>query len=50
MPILNEVQSSPGKYDNLCTKVREAAKANTAIIIIIEGKKAMGLASRRSTL
>jgi len=32
----------PGVYDDLCTKVRKAAKANTAIIIIGEGHKGSG--------
>lgn len=28
----------PGKYDDLCTQVREAADARAVILIIIQGK------------
>jgi hypothetical protein len=32
----------PGKYDELCTLVREQAKARAAIVIIIGGDKGSG--------
>jgi hypothetical protein len=32
----------PGKYDELCTKAREAAGAKGAILIVIEGRDGMG--------
>jgi hypothetical protein len=32
----------PGKYDDICTEVREKAEANTAIVIIIGGKRGHG--------
>lgn len=32
----------PGKYDDLCTYVREKSGAVGAIVIIIEGNKGMG--------
>jgi len=32
----------PGKYDSLCTKVREEAKARGVIVIVIEGKEGSG--------
>jgi len=32
----------PGKYDELCTQVREQAKAPAAMIIVIEGDKGSG--------
>lgn len=32
----------PGKYDDLCTHVREEAKANGAIVIVIGGEKGDG--------
>lgn len=31
-----------GKYDDLCTYVRETAKAKGAAVIVIEGEKGMG--------
>ena len=32
----------PGKYDDLCTKVREEAKAEGALVIILNGSKGSG--------
>jgi len=32
----------PGRYDDLCTEVREKAKAAGAILIILEGDRGMG--------
>lgn len=32
----------PGKYDDLCTDVRERAKARGAIVIVVEGDKGGG--------
>ena len=32
----------PGRYDDLCTYVREKAKADGAIIIVIRGEKGGG--------
>lgn len=32
----------PGKYDDLCTYVREQAKAEAAIVIILNGEKGNG--------
>lgn len=32
----------PGKYDNLCTYVREQAEARAAIVIILEGNQGQG--------
>lgn len=32
----------PGKYDDLCTKVREEAKATAALVIILGGNKGRG--------
>jgi hypothetical protein len=32
----------PGKYDSLCTKVREEAKAAGAIVLIFDGEKGSG--------
>lgn len=32
----------PGKYDDLCTMVRESAAARAAIVIIIDGDKGHG--------
>lgn len=34
----------PGKYDDLCTYVRENAKAAGAIVIVIRGDKGSGFA------
>ena len=31
-----------GKYDDLCTEVREKAKARAAIVIIVDGEKGSG--------
>ena len=32
----------PGKYDDLCTRIREDAKAAGAIVIIVRGEKGSG--------
>jgi hypothetical protein len=32
----------PGKYDDLCTRVREEAKADAAIVIVINGANGSG--------
>jgi hypothetical protein len=32
----------PGKYDDLCTLLRERAKASTALIIVIGGEQGEG--------
>jgi len=32
----------PGKYDDICTMAREQAKADGAIVIIINGERGMG--------
>jgi hypothetical protein len=32
----------PGKYDDLCTEVREKTNAHTAILIIMDGNKGSG--------
>lgn len=34
--------AGPGKYDDLCTKVRDEANALGAIIIVINGEKGSG--------
>jgi hypothetical protein len=32
----------PGKYDDVCTELRDKTKAEAAIIIVIEGEKGSG--------
>jgi len=32
----------PGKYDDLCTYVREQAKADGALVIVINGTRGVG--------
>jgi hypothetical protein len=32
----------PGKYDDLCTHVREKAKAQAAIVIVLNGERGSG--------
>lgn len=32
----------PGKYDDLCTLVRQKAKAKGALVIILDGEKGSG--------
>jgi hypothetical protein len=32
----------PGKYDDLCTHVRETAKAEGVIVIVINGERGQG--------
>jgi hypothetical protein len=34
--------TGPGKYDDLCTIVRERSNARAAIVIIVEGNKGGG--------
>jgi hypothetical protein len=36
----------PGKYDELCTKVREEAKAAGAVVIIFGGEKGSGFSAQ----
>jgi hypothetical protein len=33
----------PGRYDDLCTYVREQARARSAIVIVIDGERGSGL-------
>jgi hypothetical protein len=33
----------PGKYDDLCTEVREKSKAKGVVLIVIEGDRGFGL-------
>lgn len=35
-----------GKYDNLCTKVREEVDAKGALVIIIDGNKGNGFSAQ----
>jgi hypothetical protein len=39
----------PGKYDDLCTVVRETAEAKAAIIIILDGNKGNGFSVQSTT-
>lgn len=32
----------PGKYDDLCTRARDAAKAKMAVLVIVGGEKGDG--------
>jgi hypothetical protein len=34
--------AGPGKYDDICTVAREMAKADGAIVIIIDGERGSG--------
>lgn len=36
------MKAGPGKYDALCTKVREESEAQTAIVIVMNGKDGSG--------
>ena len=36
----------PGKYDDLCTYVREQAKAEGAIVIVFNGSKGHGFSAQ----
>jgi hypothetical protein len=38
----------PGKYDDLCTDVREKAKAEGVLLIILGGEKGPGFACQAS--
>jgi hypothetical protein len=40
----------PGKYDDLCTEVREKARARGAIVIVIEGDKGDGFSCQADLL
>lgn len=39
-----------GKYDDLCTKVREDAHAVAALVIVLSGNKGHGFSSQTSDL
>lgn len=36
-------QNSPGKYDDLCTKLRKETNADAVMIIIVNGPKGNGI-------
>lgn len=38
----------PGKYDELCTEVRDKVKADGAIVLIINGDKGSGFSCQAS--
>ena len=38
----------PGKYDDLCTEIREATEAEGVILIIIGGNKGQGFSAQLS--
>jgi hypothetical protein len=40
----------PGKYDDLCTLVREQAKAQGVIVIVIDGSKGTGFSCQADHL
>jgi hypothetical protein len=40
----------PGKYDSLCTYVREQARARGAIVIVIDGKHGFGFSCQTDIL
>lgn len=40
----------PGKYDDLCTTVRKSAEADTALVIILNGKKGSGFSVQTADL
>jgi hypothetical protein len=40
----------PGKYDDLCTYVREKAKADAAIVIVVGGPKGHGFSCQADLL
>ena len=40
----------PGRYDDLCTKVREMAEADGVIVIIINGDKGSGFSCQLNPL
>jgi hypothetical protein len=41
--------NGPGKYDDLCTEVRERAKARGVILIVIEGEHGNGFSAQLPT-
>lgn len=42
--------NSPGKYDDLCTMVREAAEAEGVLLIVINGNKGGGFSVQGTPL
>jgi hypothetical protein len=40
----------PGKYDDLCTTVRESAEADAALVIILNGRKGSGFSIQTADL
>jgi hypothetical protein len=36
----------PGRYDDLCTYVREQAQARSVIVIVIDGTRGSGISSQ----
>jgi len=40
----------PGKYDDLCTTVRESVEADAALVIIINGRKGSGFSLQTADL
>lgn len=40
----------PGAYDNLCTYVREQAKAQGAIVIVLGGEKGQGFSMQADAI
>lgn len=40
----------PGKYDDLCTDVRERTKAACAIVIVVDGEKGSGFSVQSMTM
>lgn len=42
--------NGPGKYDDLCTAVREAAEAEVAIVIVLGGNRGSGFSAQAEGL
>lgn len=40
----------PGKYDELCTKVREETKADTVLVIVLGGEKGSGFSMQTAKM
>ena len=40
----------PGKYDDLCTMVRDKAKARAALVIVLGGKKGNGFSCQADAM
>jgi hypothetical protein len=38
----NLMADGPGKYDDLCTYVREQTQASAVVVIVVDGKKGSG--------